>query len=182
MSDSNAVERTFVMLKPDALERGLIGEIISRLERKGLKPVRFLWRAVSPELAAKHYERLTSKPFYPLLEAYITRGPVLASVWEGRDAVAVVRRLVGATDPALAEAGTIRGDFGLDVTENLIHASDSPEAAEREIGLFFDGPHAPPNARKKKKPSPDAAPARAFFTQLRIAPRGAPNSVNNYRA
>ncbi|MGN1063874.1 MAG: nucleoside-diphosphate kinase [Thermoguttaceae bacterium] len=138
MSDSNAVERTFVMLKPDALERGLIGEIISRLERKGLKPVRFLWRAVSPELAAKHYERLTSKPFYPLLEAYITRGPVLASIWEGRDAVAVVRRLVGATDPALAEAGTIRGDFGLDVTENLIHASDSPEAVEREIGLFFD--------------------------------------------
>ncbi len=126
------------MLKPDAIERGLIGKIVERLERKGLKPVKFLWRDVSRELAEKHYERLVDKPFFPKIAAYITRGPVLASIWEGRDAVAVVRKLVGATDGADAEPGTIRGDFGNDQTENLVHASDSVEAARREIELFFN--------------------------------------------
>ncbi|MBQ9873138.1 MAG: nucleoside-diphosphate kinase [Thermoguttaceae bacterium] len=131
-------ERTFVMLKPDALERGLIGEIVGRLERKGLRPTRFLWRVLSPELAARHYERLAGKSFFSELIDYVTRGPVLASIWEGREAVAVVRALVGATDPVKAAPGTIRGDLGLDCTENLIHASDSPESAEREIALFFE--------------------------------------------
>ncbi len=131
-------ERTFVMLKPDAIERGLVGTIISRLEQKGLRPIKIVLRDIPRELAAQHYSHLIGKPFYPILESYITRGPVLASIWEGRDAIAVVRRLIGATDPALAEAGTIRGDFGLDPTENLVHASDSPEAAKREIALFFN--------------------------------------------
>ena len=125
------------MLKPDAIERGLAGEIVSRLERKGLRPLRLELRTVSKELAKKHYAHLIDKPFFQELEDYITRGPVVAMIWEGRDAINVVRRLVGATDPAVAAAGTIRGDFGLDVTENLIHASDSPESAEREIAVFF---------------------------------------------
>ncbi len=134
---TKTTEETFVMLKPDAAERGLIGEIVGRLERKGLRPTRFLWREVSPALARKHYANVLGKPFYPELEAYITRGPVLAMTWEGRDAVNVVRMLVGATDPAKAEPGTIRGDLALDDTENLVHASDSVEAAERETNLFF---------------------------------------------
>jgi len=131
------MEETFVMLKPDALERGLIGEIIARLERKGLRPKRFLWRVVSPELAKLHYENLIDKPYFQELVAYITRGPVLASIWEGVNAVALVRKIVGATNPAEAAPGTIRGDLALDYTENLVHASDSKEAAEREIRNFF---------------------------------------------
>lgn len=130
-------ELTFVMLKPDALERGLIGEIVGRLERKGLRPKRFLWRAFTKEMAKKHYAHLVGKKFYPELEAYITRGPVLGSVWEGRDAIEVVRILVGNTDPAKAAAGTIRGDLAIDETENLVHASDSPEAVRREVEIFF---------------------------------------------
>lgn len=131
-------EQTFVMLKPDAVERGLIGEIVARLERKGLKPVKFLWRDVSLELAKQHYAHLVDKPFFPKIAAFITRGPVIATIWEGRAAVEVVRRLVGATDPVKAEPGTIRGDYGLNMTENLIHASDSVDAAKREIDLFFN--------------------------------------------
>ncbi len=139
MSDGTAQsERTFVMLKPDALERSLMGEILGRFERKGLKLVRLELRCVSKELAAIHYAHLVDKPFYPELEAYITRGPVVASVWEGKDAIRVVRNLVGVTDSTLAAAGTIRGDFGVDKTENLIHASDSPESATREIQNFFN--------------------------------------------
>ena len=142
-SDQNqekTVERetiTFVMLKPDAIERALVGEIIKRLERKGLKLLRAELRNVSVELAARHYAHLLDKPFYGELEAFITRGPALATVWQGRDAINVVRRLVGATDSARAEPGTIRGDYGILYTENLVHASDSPEAAKREIANFF---------------------------------------------
>lgn len=136
-NSKNETERTFVMLKPDAAERGLIGEILTRFERKGLRPIRILWTQVSDELAKTHYAEHVKKPFFPELFDYIRRGPVLATVWEGRDAVAVVRRLVGATDPTQAPAGTIRGDFALDKTENLVHASDSPESAEREIRIFF---------------------------------------------
>lgn len=139
MSDgTNRIERTFVMLKPDALERSLMGEILGRFERKGLKLVRLELRRVTKELAAIHYAHLVDKPFYPELEAYITRGPVVATVWEGVDAIRVVRNLVGATDSTLAAAGTIRGDFGIDKTENLVHASDSPESAAVEIRNFFN--------------------------------------------
>lgn len=130
-------QRTFVMLKPDAIERGLVGEIVSRLERKGLKPLRLELRFVSKELARKHYAHLVGKSFFQELEDYVTRGPVVATIWEGRDAINVVRRLVGATDPAAAAPGTIRGDFGLGFTENLVHASDSPESAKKEIVNFF---------------------------------------------
>lgn len=135
--ETDETRDVFVMLKPDALERGLAGEIISRLERKGLRPLRIEQRMVSKELAAKHYAHLLDKPFYAELERYVTRAPVVAMVWRGRDAINVVRRLVGATDPAEAAPGTIRGDFGFDSTENLIHASDSPEAAATEIANFF---------------------------------------------
>lgn len=132
------IEQTFVMLKPDAIERGVMGEILSRFERKSLKPIRLVWRTLDGELLKKHYAHLADKPFFPEIVAYMTRGPVLASIWEGRDAVAVVRRLVGPTDCGDAEPGTIRGDFGVDFRENLVHASDSVEAAQREIALFFD--------------------------------------------
>lgn len=139
MSDGTRnIERTFVMLKPDALERSLAGEILGRFERKGLKLVRLELQRVTKELAAIHYAHLVAKPFYPELEAYITRGPVVASVWEGIDAIRVVRNLVGATDSILAVPGTIRGDFGVDKTENLVHASDSPESAAVEIRNFFN--------------------------------------------
>ena len=139
MSDGTRnIERTFVMLKPDALERSLAGEILGRYERKGLKLVRLELQRVTKELAAIHYAHLVAKPFYPELEAYITRGPVVASVWEGIDAIRVVRNLVGATDSILAAPGTIRGDFGVDKTENLVHASDSPESAAVEIRNFFN--------------------------------------------
>ncbi len=131
------MERTFVMLKPDAVERGLCGEILTRFERKGLRPIQIVLTFVSEELAKTHYAEHVEKPFFAELCDYIRRGPVLATVWEGRDAVAVVRRLVGATDPARAEVGTIRGDFALGRTENMIHASDSTEAASREIRNFF---------------------------------------------
>lgn len=139
MSDGTRnIERTFVMLKPDALERSLAGEILGRFERKGLKLVRLELQRVTKELAAIHYAHLVAKPFYPELEAYITRGPVVASIWEGIDAIRVVRNLVGATDSILAAPGTIRGDFGVDKTENLVHASDSPESAAVEIRNFFN--------------------------------------------
>ena len=137
MSDADAIQRTFVMLKPDALERGLVGEIIARIERADLRLVRMETRMISKELAAKHYSHLVQKPFYPEIEAYVTRGPVVASIWEGSDAVRLVRRLVGATDPAAAEPGTIRGDLAHSLTENLVHASDSPESAAEEIANFF---------------------------------------------
>lgn len=138
MSNPNVeTETTFVMLKPDALERNLVGEIIGRLERKGLRLKKIELTSVSKELAARHYAEHLQKPFYPELEAYVTRGPVLATIWEGRKAISVVRGLLGATDSTKAAAGTIRGDFGFDATENLVHASDSPESAEREIRNFF---------------------------------------------
>ena len=135
--EDDELETTFVLLKPDAFERALVGDIIARFERKGLKLVRAEMRVVSKELAARHYAHLVGKPFYPKIEAFITRGPVLATAWRGRDAIDVVRRLVGATDAALAEPGTIRGDWACLYTENLVHASDSPDAARRELANFF---------------------------------------------
>jgi nucleoside-diphosphate kinase len=131
------VERTFVMVKPDGVQRGLVGEIISRLERKGLKIVAMKMLKIPKELAEEHYAEHKAKPFFSSLVSYITSGPVVAMVVEGKNAVKVVRKLVGATNPSEAEPGTIRGDFGLDLGRNVVHASDSMASAEREIGLFF---------------------------------------------
>jgi len=131
------VERTLVLVKPDGVKRGLVGEIVGRLERKGLKIVAAKLVRVSNELAQKHYAEHQGKPFYPGLVAHITSGPVVALALESRSAIAVVRLLTGATNPQTAAPGTIRGDFGLAMTPNLIHASDSPASAERELGLFF---------------------------------------------
>lgn len=130
-------ERTFVMLKPDAVQRGLIGEIISRIERKGLKIVAMKLIRVDRELAERHYDVHREKPFFKELVEFVTSSPVVVMVVEGREAVKVVRKLMGATDPLEAAPGTIRGDLGLDITKNLIHGSDAPETARREIGLFF---------------------------------------------
>jgi nucleoside-diphosphate kinase len=132
-----AVERTLVLVKPDGVKRGLAGEIVGRLERKGLKIVAAKLVRVSADLARRHYAEHEGKPFYPGLVAHITSGPVLALALEGHGAIAVVRLLTGATNPQLAPPGTIRGDFGLAMTPNLIHASDSSASAERELGLFF---------------------------------------------
>ncbi len=131
------MEQTFVMVKPDGVQRKLVGEIISRLERKG-----FILRAakmmqIDAELAGRHYAEHQGKPFFPGLVEFISSGPVVAMVWEGENAVAAVRKLMGATDPLEAAPGTIRGDLAAVMSENLIHGSDSPEAAQREIGLFF---------------------------------------------
>jgi nucleoside-diphosphate kinase len=131
------MERTFVMVKPDGVQRGLIGEAVRRIERKGLKIVAMKMMKIEKELAENHYAEHKEKPFFSALVSYITSGPVVAMVVEGRNAVKVVRTLVGATNPAEANPGTIRGDFGLDVGRNIIHASDSIESAEREINLFF---------------------------------------------
>ncbi len=125
------------MVKPDGVQRGLVGEVISRLERKGLQPVAIKMMQVERELAERHYAEHRGKPFYESLVAYITSGPVVAMVWEGENAVAVCRALIGATNPQGAAPGTIRGDLALSVEKNLVHGSDSPESARREIGLFF---------------------------------------------
>ncbi len=131
------MDRTFVMVKPDGVHRGLVGEVISRLEKKGLKIVamKMLW--IDRDLAENHYAEHKEKPFFSSLVDYITSGPVVAMVVEGRNAIKVVRNLVGATNPAEASPGTIRGDFGMDVGRNVVHASDSPQSAKREISLFF---------------------------------------------
>jgi nucleoside-diphosphate kinase len=131
------IERTLVLIKPDGVERGLVGEILARLERKTLKIVAAKLLHVSPETAAKHYAEHLGKPFYPGLIAHITRGPVLALAIEGRSAIPVVRLMTGATNPQTAAPGTIRGDYGSAVTPNLIHASDAPASAERELALYF---------------------------------------------
>lgn len=136
-----AVERTLVIVKPDAVQRGLIGEVISRLERRGLKIVAVRFQQIERDLAERHYGEHQGKGFYAGLVDYITSGPVVILVLEGPNAIAVTRATVGATRPAEAGPGTIRGDLGLTVGRNLIHASDKPESAEREVNLFFgDGP------------------------------------------
>jgi nucleoside-diphosphate kinase len=132
------LERTFVMVKPDGVERGVIGEVISRLERKGLKIVGMKMLRIDEGLAKNHYAEHKAKPFFDALVAYITSGPVVAMVVEGKEAIRVVRTLVGATNPIEALPGTIRGDYGMDLGRNIIHASDSEESAEREISLFFN--------------------------------------------
>jgi nucleoside-diphosphate kinase len=134
------VNRTLVIVKPDGVERRLSGEIIARLERKGLSLVAAELRTISAETAQQHYAEHTEKPFFGDLVAFITRSPALVMVIEGpEDTFKVVRTLMGATNPAEAAPGTIRGDFALEMTENLIHGSDSVESAKREIALFFPG-------------------------------------------
>jgi nucleoside-diphosphate kinase len=135
--NEGAVERTLVLVKPDGVRRALVGEIIRRLEAKGLTIVAARLLQVAPELAAEHYAEHKGKPFYPGLVDHITSGPVLAMAWEGRSAIAVVRLLVGATNPQTAAPGTIRGDLALAITSNLIHASDAPASAARELALYF---------------------------------------------
>jgi nucleoside-diphosphate kinase len=131
------LERTLVLVKPDGVRRGLVGEVLTRFERKQLRVVAAKLACVEKSLAETHYAEHHGKPFYPGLVTHITSAPVFAFVLEGRSAISVVRLITGATNPQTAAPGTIRGDLGLAVTPNLIHASDSPASAEREIALFF---------------------------------------------
>jgi nucleoside-diphosphate kinase len=132
------MDRTLVICKPDAVERGLVGEIIGRLERKGLRIVAAELRTIDADTAGRHYEEHREKPFFGELVSFITRSPSMLLVVEGPgDTWKVVRTMMGVTNPKEAAPGTIRGDFGLIVTENLVHGSDGPESAEREIGIFF---------------------------------------------
>lgn len=130
-------ERTLLLLKPDALHRGLIGRIIARFERKGLKLVGMKMLKMTPELAKEHYSHLVSKPFYPDLEKFMTKDPIVAVCVEGKKAVDVVRLIVGPTDAKKAEGGTLRGDFSNSTSRNIIHASDSLETAKKEVPRFF---------------------------------------------
>jgi len=132
------VERTFIMVKPNGVARGLVGEIVARFERRGflLRGMKLL--RIDRDLAERHYAEHAGKPFFDDLVAFITSGPVVAMVWEGRAAITVARTMMGVTDPVAAAPGTIRGDLALSKEENVIHGSDGPESAVREIGLFFD--------------------------------------------
>ena len=130
-------EATLVICKPDAVRRGLVGDILGRLERKGLRIDELKMMKVSKALARRHYAEHAAKPFFGELVEFITGGPVVVAKVSGRDAVGVVRTLMGATDPAVSAPGTIRGDLGIEITENLVHGSDSPASAKRELGLFF---------------------------------------------
>jgi nucleoside-diphosphate kinase len=134
------VDRTLVICKPDAVERGLAGQIVARLEAKGLRLAAAELRTIDADTAGTHYGEHKGKPFYDDLVTFITRGPALLLVVEGpEDTFAVVRTMMGATNPRQAAPGTIRGDLAIEMTENLVHGSDSPESAQREIGLFFPG-------------------------------------------
>lgn len=131
------MERTLILVKPDGVQRGLIGEIIARFERRGLKLAGLKFIQMPLELAERHYAVHQARPFYASLVAYITSGPVVAMVWEGKEAVAAARATIGATNPVAATSGTIRGDFGLEIGRNLVHGSDSAENAVHEVNLFF---------------------------------------------
>ncbi|MBA7689353.1 Nucleoside diphosphate kinase [subsurface metagenome] len=131
------MERSLVLIKPDAMQRGLAGTIITRLEKQGLKLVALKMLHLNKALAQRHYTIHKDKPFFNNLVDYISSAPIVAAVFEGEGAIAVIRKTMGATDPAKAEAGTIRGDFGLDIEHNSVHGSDSVETAEKEIKLFF---------------------------------------------
>ena len=132
-------DRTLVLCKPDCVERGLVGEVVDRLERKGLRLVALELRNLDAATAKKHYAEHAEKPFFGDLVEFITRSPLVAMVVEGPDAYKVVRTLMGATNPREAAPGTIRGDLAIELTENLVHGSDGPESAAREIALFFPG-------------------------------------------
>ncbi len=130
-------ERTFALVKPDGIQRGLVGEIVRRFEQRGLQLVALKMVHISRQLAEAYYAEHQAKPFFRGLVEYVTSGPAVAMVWEGENAVAIVRKTMGATDPAKAEPGTIRADLGLSIGRNVVHGSDSPESATREISLFF---------------------------------------------
>ena len=134
-----AAERTLILCKPDAVGRGLVGEIVGRIERKGLTIVALELRLLDAETAKQHYAEHVGKPFFEDLVSFITRSPLVAMVVEGPEAWKVMRTLVGATNPREAAPGTIRGDFAVELTENLVHGSDGSESAAREIALFFPG-------------------------------------------
>ena len=131
------MERTLVIIKPDGVQRGLVGPILTRRERRGLRLAAMKLIQITPELAARHYQIHQGKPFYEGLIDFITSGPVVVAVIEGRDAINTVRKTMGATDPAQAEPGTIRADLGLEIGRNLVHGSDGVETAAYEIPLFF---------------------------------------------
>jgi nucleoside-diphosphate kinase len=131
------METTLVLVKPDAVERKLVGEILRRFEAKDLRIVGLRMLAFDTELARRHYRDHVEKAFYPPLEKFITSGPSVAVALQGEDAIAIVRKMMGATSPLEAAPGTIRGDFALSTRENLVHGSDSPEAAQRELAIFF---------------------------------------------
>ena len=132
-----ADERTLVLCKPDAVARGLVGEVVGRLERKGLSLVAMDLRHLDEATAKQHYAEHEGKPFFDELVRFITSGPLVAICVEGPDAVAAVRTLMGPTDPVAAAPGSIRGDYGLEIGQNLVHGSDSPPSADRELALFF---------------------------------------------
>jgi nucleoside-diphosphate kinase len=131
------VSRTLILVKPDAFERGLTGEVLTRFERKGLRPVAMKLVAVEEDLANRHYAEHTEKPFFGELISFLTRGRLVAMVLEGTDAVTAARQVIGATNPLEAAPGSIRGDLAIEVTFNLVHGSDSDESAQREIELWF---------------------------------------------
>ena len=131
------MERTLILVKPDAFARSLTGEIIARFERKGLRIVALQHMTMSRELAGRHYAEHEGKSFYEELVTFITSGPLVALVLEGEQAVVAARQVIGATDPRQATTGSIRGDFAIEVGQNMVHGSDSPESAAREVGLFF---------------------------------------------
>src|SRR5918995_2981045 len=131
------MERTLVLIKPDAMQRGLASEILGRMERRGLRMVGLKLLQVDRALAERHYAEHAGKPFYEGLVGYITASPIIAAVFEGTSAIEAVRNTMGKTNPREAEPGTIRGDFGLEIGRNLVHGSDSPESAAREVALFF---------------------------------------------
>ena len=132
-----AVERTYVMVKPDGVARGLVGEVIKRFETRGFTIERLELKTVTEDLAREHYAEHVEKPFFPELLAFITSGPVAAMELSGENAVSVVRSMMGPTNPADAPSGTMRGDLALDLTQNIVHGSDSVESAERELGIWF---------------------------------------------
>ena len=131
------MDRSFVMIKPDGVQRGLVGEIVSRLEAKGLKLVAARFEVLPEPRVTEQYKEHLSKPFFPSLKKYIMGGPCFLMVWEGRNVVSIVRKVIGVTNPQEAMPGTVRGDFGIDIGRNVIHASDAPESASREIAIHF---------------------------------------------
>lgn len=132
-----SVENTFVMVKPDGVRRGLIGDVISRFEAKGLALEKMRMLTIDEELAGRHYAEHVEKPFFVDLVSFITSGPVVAMEWSGESAISVARTIMGPTDPVDAPPGTIRGDFAVEITENIVHGSDAPASAARELGIFF---------------------------------------------
>ncbi|OCA92752.1 nucleoside-diphosphate kinase [Pseudobacillus wudalianchiensis] len=131
------MEKTYLMVKPDGVQRGLVGEIVARFEKKGFQLVGAKLMSVSKETAEQHYAEHKERPFFGELVDFITSSPVFAMVWEGENVIATARQMMGSTNPKDAAPGTIRGDFGVTVGKNIIHGSDSPESAEREISIFF---------------------------------------------